>query len=48
MKPEEMDPRPNHRSPETGKGVDGGAWEGIRAGMAVLYDGGKKTHKWCE
>ena len=20
----------------------------IEAGMAVRYDGGKKTHKWCE
>ena len=20
----------------------------IEAGMAVSYDGGKKTHKWCE
>ena len=20
----------------------------VEAGMAVKYDGGKKTHKWCE
>jgi len=41
------DPASNRRRPETGKGVDGGAWEGM-TGMAVKYDGGKKTYKWCE
>jgi len=37
----------NSRSPETGKGVDGGAWEGIEAGMALRYDGGTKVKDWC-
>ena len=26
--------------PETGKGMDGGAWEGIEARMAVGFNGG--------
>ena len=28
--------RPKRRSPETGKGVDGRAWEGIEAGRKLI------------
>ena len=30
------DPRPNRQSTETGKGVDGGAWEGMMAGRKLI------------
>jgi len=38
-------PRPNRRSPETGKGVDGGAWEGMMAGRKPI-NGVKEENKW--
>jgi len=39
----------NPRSPEADVIVDGESLADvlIEAGMAVRYDGGKKTHKWC-
>jgi len=27
--------------------MDGGAWEGMMAGMAIRYDGGKRVKDWC-